>query len=231
MRINADYTRRAVERPQTAVWRPSPAPGVERRMLDRVGDEVAVATSVVRYAPGSRFPVHFHEKGEEFLVLDGVFSDDSGDYGPGFYVRNPPGTSHAPWTDSGTTILVKLRQFDMQDLRQFAVDTDGAAWVRGTVAGTSILPLHEFGTEVVTMSALPKGAVVPARDVPRGEEIYVVSGAIEDADGVYEADSWIRNPPGRAPAYTAIAETMLWIKAGHLHPEFGPDRSRETDSQ
>jgi len=227
-RINADYMQRVVERPAAAVWRASPAPGVERRMLDRVGEEVAVATSVVRYAPGSRFPVHVHEKGEEFLVLDGVFSDSSGDYGPGCYVRNPPGTSHAPWTDPGTTILVKLRQFDMHDLHQFAIDTGKADWTPGEVAGTSVLPLHEFGTEKVSMWALPKGTKVPARDVPRGEEIYVVTGSIVDDDGAYEANTWIRNPPGQAPAYTATLETVLWIKTGHLHRDFGPDRSRET---
>jgi anti-sigma factor ChrR (cupin superfamily) len=43
--------------------------GVERRMLDRIGDEVARATSIVRYASESRFSPHVHDGGEEFLVL------------------------------------------------------------------------------------------------------------------------------------------------------------------
>jgi anti-sigma factor ChrR (cupin superfamily) len=227
MLVNADYTQRVVERSSEAIWRPSPAPGVERRMLDRVGDEVAVATSVVRYAPGSRFPVHHHDKGEEFLVLDGVFSDDSGDYGAGSYVRNPPGTSHAPWTDEGTTILVKLRQFDMHDLRQFAVDTIRSEWTPGNVAGVSVLPLHDYASEQVIMFRLAPGAQLPAREVPRGEEIYVVSGAIEDAEGRYEADTWIRNPSGTAAQLAVVDETILWIKSGHLHPKYGPDRSAE----
>ena len=66
-------------------------------MLDRIGDEVARATSIVRYAPGSSFARHEHAKGEEFLVLEGIFSDDSGDYPAGFYVRNPPGSGHTPF--------------------------------------------------------------------------------------------------------------------------------------
>ena len=226
MRINADYTQRAVEKPSAAKWRASPAPGVERRMLDRVGEEVAVATSVVRYAAGSRFPVHVHEHGEEFLVLDGVFSDSSGDYGPGCYVRNPPGTSHAPWTDAGTTILVKLRQFDHRDLRQFSVDTANAQWAPAEFPGCDVLRLHEFDTEIVAMYRLAAGARIPDRDVPGGEEIYVVAGAI-DCDGeACEADTWIRNPPGAAAGFTAIEDSVLWIKRGHLHPSFGPDRWR-----
>ena len=140
MQVNADYTRRAVEKPAEAVWRPSPAPGVERRMLDRVGDEIAVATSVVRYMPGSRFPVHVHERGEEYLVLEGVFSDSTGDYGRGSYVRNPPGTSHAPWTDPGATILVKLRQFEPDDLAHVVLDTTDPALWRGDVMPTRRSP-------------------------------------------------------------------------------------------
>ncbi|MGD2167540.1 MAG: cupin domain-containing protein [Gammaproteobacteria bacterium] len=222
MRINADYTQRVVETPVSAQWRPSPAPGVERRMLDRIGEEVAVATSVVRYAPGSRFPVHIHEKGEEFLVLDGVFSDDSGDYGAGSYVRNPPGSSHAPWTDDGTTIFVKLRQFDPADLRQFSVDTVTAAWSKGPLPGIEVLELHAFDSERVEMLKLESGAKLPARSVPQGEEIYVVEGRITDVHGSYDADTWIRNPCGTAPGFEAAQASLLWRKSGHLHPQLGP---------
>lgn len=191
-------------------------------MLDRIGDEVAVATSVVRYAPGSRFPVHVHEKGEEFLVLDGVFSDDDGNYPTGTYVRNPPGTSHAPWTDEGTTILVKLRQFAMTDLSQFAIDTSTAQWSDGKISGTNELRLHDFETESVRMLRLDAGVRVAERDVPGGEEIYVVSGEIRDTDGVWPADSWIRNPPGVAPAWAATNPAVVWLKTGHLDRGHGP---------
>lgn len=227
MRINADYSKRVVETPQTAEWRPSPSPGVERRMLDRVGDEVAVATSVVRYAPNSRFPVHVHDKGEEFLVLDGVFSDDSGDYGAGTYVRNPPGTSHAPWTDHGTTILVKLRQFDAADLKQFALDTTTAQWSQGPVPGSAVVQLHKYETEHVQMLRLDSGAVMHERDVPQGEEIFIVSGQIKDAHDSYGAGTWIRNPAGLAPQFAALRSSVLWMKSGHLHPDYGP--AKEAD--
>src|SRR3954470_12513782 len=88
MRIHADFSQRVVVRPGDVPWVPSPAAGIERRMLDRIGEEVARATSFVRYAPRSRFSPHVHGGGEEFLVLEGEFADESGRYPEGFYVRN-----------------------------------------------------------------------------------------------------------------------------------------------
>ena len=86
--LNEDFTQRVVSHAADAEWLPSPLPGVERRMLDRVGGEVARATSIVRYLPGARFARHVHGGGEEILVLEGVFFDERGDY--------PAGTCRAP---------------------------------------------------------------------------------------------------------------------------------------
>ena len=128
MELNADFSKHAVVLPGDVDWVASPLPGVERIMLDRIGDEVARATSIVRYAAGSRFDAHEHARGEEYLVLDGVFSDQDGDHGPGAYVRNPPGTRHAPWSVEGCTIFVKLRQFQEGDGAQVVIDTATADW-------------------------------------------------------------------------------------------------------
>ena len=119
MRLNADFSERIVIRPENYEWVPSPMPGVERMMLDRIGDEVARATSLVRYAANSSFPAHEHGGGEEILVLSGTFSDTSGDFPAGSYVRNPVGTSHTPHVGGdGATIFVKLHQFDPDDQEQ-----------------------------------------------------------------------------------------------------------------
>ena len=115
MRINADFSLRASVTPDAYRWVPSPQAGVERVMLDRVGAEIARATSIVRYAPQSSFPAHQHPGGEEILVLAGTFSDETQDYPAGWYLRNPPGSSHRPSSREGATIFVKLWQFDPAD--------------------------------------------------------------------------------------------------------------------
>src|SRR5437773_5517470 len=123
MRINADFTKRASVHAGESEWVKSPMPGVERRMLDRIGDEVARATSIVRYAPGTAFSPHTHSGGEEFYVLDGTFQDERGDYPAGSYVRNPPTSRHTPRSQAGCTIFVKLFQFDPADRSHVTIDT------------------------------------------------------------------------------------------------------------
>ena len=144
--LNADFHRRVVIPPADAAgWQPSTEPGVHRHRLDRIGDEVARATSIVRYNAGSRFARHTHGGGEEYLVLDGTFSDESGDHPAGTYVRNPPGTSHAPFSREGCTLFVKLWQFAQGDDEPVRIDTTQATWRPGLVPGLAVLPLHEFG--------------------------------------------------------------------------------------
>src|SRR5262249_7383045 len=123
MELNADFSRRVVVHAAQLPWKPSPIAGVERRMLDRIGEEVARATSIVRYAPHSRFSTHMHGGGEEFLVLDGVFQDEHGDFPVGSYIRNPPTSSHTPGSVQGCTIFVKLWQFDPDDRTHLRIDT------------------------------------------------------------------------------------------------------------
>ena len=182
-------------------------------MLDRIGDEVARATSIVRYAPGSSFPRHEHAKGEEFLVLEGIFSDETGEFPAGSYVRNPPGTGHAPFSVDGCRLLVKLRQFDPGDLRQFSVDTrDDAAWN----SRTNAILLHEFDHERVQMQRLAAGELISTLPDWGGTEILVVSGVLEEAGNHYSTESWLRFPPASDVALTAAVDTLIWLKTGHL---------------
>ena len=110
-RLNADFDKRVALHAADIPWQASPMAGVERRMLDRIGDEVARATTIVRYAPGSQFSAHVHTGGEEFLVLEGVFQDEFGDFPAGSYIRNPPGSKHTPGSEPGCTILVRDVRF------------------------------------------------------------------------------------------------------------------------
>jgi anti-sigma factor ChrR (cupin superfamily) len=72
MLLNSDFSQRAIVTPDDYLWIPSPQPGVERVMLDRIGHEQARATSLVRYAPGSEFPAHSHPGGERFWCSRGL---------------------------------------------------------------------------------------------------------------------------------------------------------------
>ncbi|MGI9421028.1 MAG: cupin domain-containing protein [Geminicoccaceae bacterium] len=217
MKLHADVSQRVVVRSDDLPWTASPLAGVDRRMLERDGEEVARATSIVRYAAGSAFSAHTHGGGEEFLVLDGVFSDEHGDFGKGMYVRNPPGSSHTPSSRDGCTILVKLRQMDSADQAQIAVDTGSdEGWKEGGAPGLDVLPLHVFDNETVRMVRFAPGTSLEPHDHPGGEEIFVVEGSFEDEHGRYEQGTWIRNPPGSSHQAHSDEGCVLYIKTGHL---------------
>jgi hypothetical protein len=149
--LNADWSQRCVVNVHTLPWQPSPSPLVHRRLLERNGGEVARATSIVRYAAGAKFDWHEHGLGEEILVLSGTLSDEFGDYGPGTYLKNPPGSSHAPFSEDGCTLLVKLRHLSPDDSDRVVVHTHQSPWFRGMVDGLMVMPLSEFGTTHTAM--------------------------------------------------------------------------------
>src|SRR5215475_3628365 len=152
MELNADFSQRAVVHAARLAWVPSPMKGVERRMLDRIGDEVARATSIVRYAPHSHFSPHTHGGGEEFVVLEGVFQDEHGDYPAGSYVRNPPTSSHEPGSEPGCVILVKLWQFDPADRTEIRIDTASRSFTAvARRPGVEIMPLFADAREDVRL--------------------------------------------------------------------------------
>jgi len=221
MQINADFEQRVVMPPPApGDWVPSPMAGVHRRLLDRIGGEVARATSIVRYAAGSRFEHHEHGGGEEFLVLEGVFSDEQGDYPAGTYVRNPPGTGHAPFSREGCTLFVKLWQFARGDTRLVRIDTRSAAWHPGLVPGLSVMPLHEFEGISTALVRWAPDTQFNQHAHPGGEEIFVLEGLFRDEHGEYPAGSWLRNPRwSRHTPFTGTEGATIYVKVGHVGAE------------
>jgi anti-sigma factor ChrR (cupin superfamily) len=217
MNINADFTKRVVVHAASLAWKPSPMPGVDRRMLDRMGDEIARATSIVRYAPGSQFSPHVHGGGEEFLVLEGVFQDEHGDFPAGCYVRNPPQSYHTPGSKPGCTMFVKLRQFDLADRRQVRLDTERMALVDVRErAGVSQMLLFKDAHEEVRLEQWAAGAAIEL-DPDGGIEVLVLEGGFREGGETFGPQSWLRLPIGmHFGARVAADGCRVWIKEGHL---------------
>lgn len=214
MELNADFAQRVLVRSDSLDWTASPMPGVDRRMLDRIGDEVARATSIVRYAPGSQFSAHTHTGGEEFIVLEGVFQDEHGDYPAGTYVRNPPTTAHTPGAAEGCTIFVKLWQFDPDDRTQFRMDM--ASDLTEVAPGITAKTLHKDPREHVRYVALAPGATL-AEAPSGGAEVLVIKGALRESGDTLNKGDWLRLPEGAPLSLTGSDEgAAVWIKTGHL---------------
>ena len=217
MNLNADFGARAAVHAARLDWAPSPIPGVDRRMLDRIGDEVARATSIVRYAPRSRFSSHTHGGGEEFLVLDGVFQDEHGDYPAGTYVRNPPTSSHTPGSKPGCTIFVKLWQFDPSDRTPVRIHTSALSFAPSPkIPGVDFAVLYESAWELVLLERWTPGISI-AVPIPGGIELLVLDGSFAEGGEEFTPLSWLRLPVGAMLQATAgQGGCKLWVKSGHL---------------
>jgi anti-sigma factor ChrR (cupin superfamily) len=217
MNINSDLSERIVLHADQLAWHASPIQGVERQMLDRNGGEMARATSVVRYAPNTEFMHHTHDGGEEILVLDGRFSDERGDYPAGTYLRNPPGSQHAPFSADGCTLFVKLRQFAQTDSQELWLNTKASDWYPGLVPGLSVMPLHEHDSVSTALVRWAPNTVFNPHVHPGGEEIYVLDGVFHDEFGVYPKGSWIRSPRySKHAPFTREEGALIYVKVGHL---------------
>lgn len=214
MELNAAFDQPVLIHSNDLPWQPSPMAGVDRRMLDRIGDEVARATSIVRYAPGSAFSAHTHGGGEEFIVLDGVFQDEHGDFPEGTYVRNPPTSSHTPASKPGCTIFVKLWQFDPDDRTHVCIVMEDAL---GEVQnGLRKAELFSDTQERVTYYKLdPDTGFEVSAD--GGLELLVIRGALAMHDQILKTGAWLRLPDGETLSAQAGRDgACVWMKTGHL---------------
>jgi anti-sigma factor ChrR (cupin superfamily) len=210
-----DLSQRVVINTNDQAWLQSPMQGVWRKPLAREDIERGHATSIVRYDAGAKFSEHNHPLGEEILVLDGTFSDQTGDYHAGTYFRNPEGFIHAPFSRQGCVLLVKLHQFHDDDDNNIAIDTTAAEWLPGN-GNLQVMPLHNFGAEQVALVKWPAGERFQPHTHFGGEEIYVISGEFKDELGSYPAGTWIRSPHLSSHNPYVEKNTLIWVKVGHL---------------
>lgn len=213
--FNMDFTQRLAIDTQEQDWQASPAKGVWRKPLEREAKESGHTTSIVKYEAGSAFTTHAHPLGEEILVLEGVFSDEHGDYPAGSYIRNPPGSQHAPFSQQGCTLLVKLNQFAPHDSSTVRIDTRNTPWRQG-IGGLQVMGLHQFEHEHVALVKWPAGERFQPHRHFGGEEILVLSGEFRDEFGVYPAHTWLRSPHMSEHFPYVEQETIIWVKTGHL---------------
>lgn len=216
--LNMQMNERVVIDTASQAWLPSPMPGVWRKPLERAAAESGHATSLVRYEAGAGFPSHLHTGGEEIYVLEGVFSDETGDYPAGSYLRNPPGSRHQPYSEHGCTIFVKLHQFAPNDTATVRIQSQQALWLLGH-GRLDVLPLHTFGSAQTALVRWPAGERFEPHRHVGGEEILVLAGALHDEYDVYPAGTWLRNPPMSIHHPFVEEDTLILVKVGHLVAE------------
>jgi len=215
--LNADLSRRVSVDTHVMDWTESPGGHVLRKRVHLAGPaEAGQVTSVVRYLPGARFPTHAHPDGEEILVLDGIFSDEHGDWPAGTYLLNPEGFRHSPFSRAGCTLFVKLRQFPGTNRRHVVIQTEDMPWTRtpGAEVDSKQLYSQTSYSDRMRLERWPAAAAVRPIDFPLGAELFVLRGGFSDQYGSYGAHSWLRLPTGSRLSPTGTPGCELYIKEG-----------------
>ncbi len=223
MLINADFSQRASLTLEQQQWIASPQSGVERVMLDRIGEEKARATSLVRYAPNSHFPHHLHPGGEEILVLSGTFSADDDHYPAGWYLRNPPKSGHQPHSREGAIIFVKLRQMVANEEHHVAIDTnEHTNWqIEGN---REVCRLFTNDSEQVSLQRLKANQTLFNETISGGAEILVLEGELIEGGQTYRSNSWLRLPVNTESSISAGEQGVtVYLKTGHLSAIIGAE--------
>jgi quercetin dioxygenase-like cupin family protein len=215
MQLNHDLSQNARVNLGQSEWLPSPAAGVKRLILEREGGEKTIrATSIVAYAPNSKFAAHSHPKGEEFYVLAGTFSDQYGDYPAGSYVRNPPGSSHAPFSQNGCLIWVKLQQFSPDDNQHCVISTFEA---EKNITSSDFHKQSLFDDyEGVDLLNAQQDFVLSQSDFDDGVEILILVGQLSNGEHIHQQGSWLRFAAGRSEDIRVSKHTQLLVKSRHL---------------
>lgn len=216
MQLNNDFSRVIVVNTPEITWQQSTSGGVMLRMLEQGSLADARITSIFRLESRAHLSLSLHELGEEIIVLQGVFSDDSGEYTAGTYIKNPPGTNHTLRSESGCTLFVKQGHLQQDDLQRVIVDVQNTKWRQGMVDGLSVLPLSEFKGEHSALVRWQPGTVFNSHRHWGGEEIYVLEGVFEDEFGRYPAGTWLRNPHMSQHAPFSKEGCIIFVKVGHL---------------
>ncbi|MGA7538857.1 MAG: cupin domain-containing protein [Steroidobacteraceae bacterium] len=212
---NADLTAPLVVDANSLPWTASPSRTVRRRRLHHVGaPESGRVTSIVRYERESKFPLHDHPDGEEILVLEGVFSDEHGDWPAGTYLLNPEGFRHAPFSREGCLLFVKLRQFPGLDRKHLAIDTHAVPWVLESGRELKRLYSQEGYADRTYLERWGAETTPGERVYPFGAELLVLGGSFEDERGRHGPHTWLRLPPGFHLIPRTTAGCELYVKEG-----------------
>ncbi|CAE7878777.1 ABCF3 [Symbiodinium microadriaticum] len=222
--LNSDKSQSCLVNTDSVNWIETAAGGVRRKMIERIGGEVARATTVVNFQPNASFPAHVHRGGEEFLVLQGDWYDDWATQPAYTYVRNYIGSKHTPRIGpKGCTILVKLCQMSEQhkepDHSQWDISESNTNWrVCSSISGRRLLNVFESPLEEVHFERWQPNQSGDV-DIPEtGEEVFVIEGSFTDELGEHRTWSWSRNAGDkqRLKRTSGPEGCLLYVKSRHL---------------
>lgn len=213
--MHTDLNERVMVETQAQSWlTTADGEGACKPLESRMGG--AGTTSLLQVPAGAVFAPQEGALGEEILVLDGTLTDARGVWGPGAYLRNPPGSNAALRSETGCVLFIKRLAFEVDDAATVRLDTASMQWLPGLVPGLSVLPLHQHAGEHTALVRWQPETFFQSHAHFGGEEILVLDGVFEDEFGRYPAGSWLRSPHMSRHQPFSREGCTIFVKVGHL---------------
>ena len=235
--LHDDLAVRVVLPPTETVWRATRRPGLEMRLLEHIRGETPRVSVQIRLAAGTASVSLGGSADLELLVERGEIAcgagEDAAVWPARHYVRLPLDAEggavelslRAEEDDAGegrngpdaALAYLATGHIAASDTERRRIDTtESSRWLPGPVEGTEVMPLHGHGTSNVMMIRWLGAVAFRPRLDPLGEEVLVVSGCLQDADGEYPAGTWIRNPVPAWQSWSGDPGTLVYYKSGHF---------------
>jgi anti-sigma factor ChrR (cupin superfamily) len=213
--VHNDLRTRESVQPQTLTWYPTTYPGISFGCFE---SDPAVqdhpVTMLTRFDRNGYFPLHGHQGGEEILVLEGCFQDETAIHPPGTYMLNPEGFVHRPHSDQGCLTFVKLRQHGGVQRHQVRTNIFEGPWQHGIIPQIQVQPLYEQEgfVEKVWIERWQPGTQLCNVSESEVKEIFVIEGTWSDELGHYPPHSWLRYPPNQPYSPASATGCLIYVK-------------------
>lgn len=197
------------------VWEPTPYPGIWFGCFEANHSiQEHPLTMLTRFDPGGFFAPHDHPDGEEILVVQGMFADETGEYPAGSYLLNPEWFHHSPYSPNGCITFVKLRHHGGKDRNQIRANIHLLPWVSSSIPQIKVKPLYQQPgfPETVQIERWEPGTHLFWRSESMVKEIFVLEGVWADELGEYPAGTWLRYPPNCAYTPSSPEGCVLYVK-------------------
>jgi len=171
-------------------------------------------TMLTRFDPGGFVSLHGHPGGEEILVLQGSFADETGVYPPGSYLLNPEGFIHLPHSEEGCLSFVKLGLYGGKTRQQVRLNIYELPWQSGVIPQVEVKFLYQQVDfpEKVWIERWQPGTTLSNIVETEVKEIFVIEGTWSDELGNYPAGSWLRYPPGFSYSPSSATGCTIYVK-------------------
>lgn len=149
----------------------------------------------------------------EIFVVNGTLIESDKTHQRGTFLSRGSSTQWEAGPDGA--VLLLYHQSTEQSERNTTVAGDRLRWFQGGAEGMQVAPLPASNHQLSLVSWMP-GTRVPPHSHPRGEEIFVLAGELQDQVGRYPTGTWLRLHPDSSHAPFSEVETLILLRNGHL---------------